>query len=357
MKTGGGVDTDELTATVGDILKGKTALIKGNDEPATGTLELTGNSGTGDVLTGKTFFTTNPKSKQTGTMPHNGAMSGSLNCGQSKSVPAGYTTGGTITANSLSSQTSATATAAFISSGKTAWTNGSKITGTLATQGGSTTTPGTTNKTIVTATKHVTGNIVVAGNSNLIAGNIKKGVNIFGVTGTWEGYVATVKDLYKYGSNNGGFVSANKTNSDYSIVKLESNQIYIRAEGDDYWESDGDGDGNYYSDYNNAMITTNSAFNLTGYNTITATFNIPSCVSMNNKNHFVEIGVMSSKPGSAYSNPEASNRIQGTSVTTGNKTLALNISSINAARYITFRVSAYAPSVYINTYIYQISLS
>lgn len=221
------MDPDDLTATAGDILKGKTAVVNGHEEPTTGTLELSGNGGTGDVLNGKAFYTTNPKTKQTGTMPHNGAISGSLNCGQSKSIPAGYTTGGTIAANTLASQTSANATAAYISSGKTAWINGSKITGSLVTQGGSTTTPRTVNKTIVTASKHVTGNIVVAGNSNLVAGNIKKGVNIFGVTGTWEGYTVSQNDLYKYGINNAGFTASFSSTSSLHVVRLESNQIYI----------------------------------------------------------------------------------------------------------------------------------
>lgn len=74
-----------------------------------------------------------------------------------------------------------------------------KLTGTMATQGGSTTVPGTANKTVVAANRYVTGNIVVAGSPNLTAANIKKGVNIFGVTGTWEGYVAELNDVYSNG--------------------------------------------------------------------------------------------------------------------------------------------------------------
>ena len=66
----------------------------------------------------------------TGTMANHGAKTSSLNCGSSYTIPAGYHNGsGKITANSLASQTSATATAAKILSGYTAWVNGSKITG------------------------------------------------------------------------------------------------------------------------------------------------------------------------------------------------------------------------------------
>ncbi|CAI3733710.1 putative phage tail fiber protein [Clostridium neonatale] len=62
-------------------------------------------------------------------IPNNGAINANLNCGQSKSLPAGYISGGTITANSLASQTPANATAAQILNGYTAWVNGNLITG------------------------------------------------------------------------------------------------------------------------------------------------------------------------------------------------------------------------------------
>jgi hypothetical protein len=94
--------TDDATATAVNILSGKIAY---------------GNSG-----------------KITGTMTNNGAKTSSLNCGGSYTIPAGYHNGsGKITANSLASQTSATAAAAQILSGYTAWVNGSKITGTAST--------------------------------------------------------------------------------------------------------------------------------------------------------------------------------------------------------------------------------
>jgi len=66
----------------------------------------------------------------TGTMVNNGAVTKTLNAGGSYTIPAGYHNGsGKITANSLASQTSATATASDIASGKTAWVNGARITG------------------------------------------------------------------------------------------------------------------------------------------------------------------------------------------------------------------------------------
>ena len=66
----------------------------------------------------------------TGTMVNRGAVSNNLNCGQAYSIPAGYHNGlGKVTANSLASQTQATAIANNISNGITAWVNGQKITG------------------------------------------------------------------------------------------------------------------------------------------------------------------------------------------------------------------------------------
>lgn len=69
-------------------------------------------------------------------MTDNGAVSKALNCGGSYIIPKGYHNGsGKITANSLASQTSATATAARIGKGYTAWVDGTKITGTAAAMG------------------------------------------------------------------------------------------------------------------------------------------------------------------------------------------------------------------------------
>ena len=66
----------------------------------------------------------------TGTMINRGAISSNLNCGQTYTIPAGYHNGaGKVTANSLASQTQATANANNLSSGVTAWVNGQKITG------------------------------------------------------------------------------------------------------------------------------------------------------------------------------------------------------------------------------------
>jgi hypothetical protein len=80
-----------------------------------------------------------------------------------------------------------TAVAGNVLSGKTFINStGQTITGTMTNRGGAqTVTPGTSNKTLYSG--YYSGNITVQGDSDLIASNIKSGVNIFGVTGSYAG--------------------------------------------------------------------------------------------------------------------------------------------------------------------------
>ncbi|SET52676.1 hypothetical protein SAMN05443270_0369 [Lacrimispora sphenoides] len=131
---GSGVGSDECTATKAEVLKGYSVITADSyDEVVEGTLELTGDVSDSQVLEGKSYYNSNPKIKRKGSMVNHGAVSLSLNAGASYTVPAGFHNGGgKVTANSLASQTSATATAAQILNGQTAWVNGSKLTGILS---------------------------------------------------------------------------------------------------------------------------------------------------------------------------------------------------------------------------------
>lgn len=73
---------------------------------------------------------------------------------------------------------SATQSAGYVSSGT------KSATSQLTTQSGKTVTPSTSTQTAVSSGRYTTGAVYVAGSSNLVASNIKSGVNIFGVTGT-----------------------------------------------------------------------------------------------------------------------------------------------------------------------------
>lgn len=78
------------------------------------------------------------------------------------------------------------ATAGDILSGKKAYVNGAEVTGNIASKSAQTYTPTTSDQTIA-AGQYLSGAQTVKGDANLVAGNIKKDVTIFGTTGSYEG--------------------------------------------------------------------------------------------------------------------------------------------------------------------------
>lgn len=96
-------------------------------------------------------------------------------------------------ATTLVDLTSDTVAADKMLSGYTAHSkSGAPITGTIQSKAAQTYTPSTTNQTIA-AGKYLSGAQTIQGSANLTAANIKSGVTIFGVTGSYEGATTVIE--------------------------------------------------------------------------------------------------------------------------------------------------------------------
>ena len=192
---GGGADTSIVTATAADVIKGK-VIVGPDGEPITGTLELTGNASDGNVLKNKTYYNTDAKTKRTGTMPDHTGVPQHIDARRlannrfEVAVAAGYhgyswagnsyeymefsevaATLGLTAAKLAKGQTvcgiagtytsDANAVASNIENAKTAYVNGSKIIGSMATMAGGTYTPGSSDQTISCSGKKMTSNIII----------------------------------------------------------------------------------------------------------------------------------------------------------------------------------------------------
>lgn len=159
---GGGADLDVVTAGKPDILAGKVIIDKD-----------------GNPLTG--------------TMPDRGAINTSLGINGTYTIPEGYH-------NGLG-----------------------KVTQGIATMGAQTINPTASQQIVSTSGKYLTGNVTVNGVSNLTAANIKKGVNVGGTVGTFQGYVPTATDLYLRGNNIKDWVKVGTTGA----VTFDAGQITV----------------------------------------------------------------------------------------------------------------------------------
>lgn len=181
LKSGGGTGSDDCTATKANVLAGVTAVTKDSgDEAAAGTMANKGAWTSRIGVNGKAVI---PAGYHNGSgyvdqaITNRGAVNASLGINGTYAIPEGYHNGS------------------------------GKVTQSIATMGAQTVTPGSSQKVISCSGKYMTGNITVPAVSNLVAQYIKKGVNVGGVVGTWDGYVANPTDLYYKGVNSLGFTS------------------------------------------------------------------------------------------------------------------------------------------------------
>ena len=167
---GGGADLDVITAGAEDVLAGKVIVDK-NGEPLTGTMADQGNWNFSELVAGSAV--TVPGGKHGG--------------------------GGKVTAKSLASQTPGTSATGHILAGRTAWVNGSKITGTIPSQAGGTLTPSTSAVTANCSGKYMTSNYTIPAFALPPANALRKGYSytLYGktVTGTMEQWLSSPADV------------------------------------------------------------------------------------------------------------------------------------------------------------------
>lgn len=289
MGSGGrGISSDELSATAGNVLTGKTYV--GADT----------NDGIG-----------------TGIMPDRGAVSAELAAGGSYAVPEGFHNGsGIITAKSLASQTVGNATESHILSGKKAWVNGSQIIGNIASQAGGTYNPTTSVKTLATGGKYLTSDVKVNGFALPPASALKKGYtySLYGksVTGTFEGYTTSPLAIKNGGS------------------KVNSKWTWLAVTGSPYYDSS-----NAIAVFEGDLVRLQPALNLSEYSQLY----FQAARFPQNSSTFIKIGLDPSANKTSISSCKY--HVDGDKPSSGaGTTCVYNISSITGSFYLYLGISS-----------------
>ena len=242
-----------------------------------------------DVLSGKTFASSSGI-QVTGTMPSNGAVTLTPGTGK-QTIAAGYHNGAgycagdaNLVADNIKRGTSifgvagnvlqatGNAAAGDVLLGTTFSNAGGAGTGTMPNNGALTLTPGTTNQPIPAGYHDGSGKC--AGDAALVAGNIKSGVTIFGVTGTVGCLLATGQTT-AWGPGSDGDVRAGAAlaytdNGDGTIADHNTGLV---------WEKKDDSGGIHGKDntYTWGMVDPPYTMNGTMVTEFLATLNTPPC--------------------------------------------------------------------------------
>ncbi|MDP5275695.1 hypothetical protein [Chengkuizengella axinellae] len=165
-------DTGDATAVEANLLLGTTAYVDGS--------KITGSMPTRGAMTytPSTSNQTIPEGYHSGS----GYVVGDADL-KSGNIKNGISIFGVNGASDIVDTGDATAAASSILTGKTAYVNGSKVTGTMTDRGNIVITPSTSNQSI--SLGYHSGSGYVVGDADLNAANIKAGKNIFGVSGSF----------------------------------------------------------------------------------------------------------------------------------------------------------------------------
>lgn len=226
------------TATAADIMQGETAWVNGAQVTGTatpGSVAADATATAGQILAPYTAYVAS--GKVTGTIPTNDDADVTIN-GAQVSVAAGYfaqavskaipTVAQAVPSISVSDAGLITATATqnagYVAQGTQSATQQ------LTVQGAQTITPGTAVQTIA-AGRYLTGAQTIQGDANLTAGNIKDGVSIFGVQGTYSGEPVTFAVPLVVTVASGATVTAQNGDTTLTAVSNGTATIYLTAGG------------------------------------------------------------------------------------------------------------------------------
>ena len=225
----GGIDLDVITAKPEDVRAGKVIVDK-DGEPLTGTLPDRGSWGVAELA-----------------------------AGASVTIPAGIHDGtGRVMAKSLADQTPGNLAADNMLSDAYGYSNGVRVNGGIASMGAQTVTPGAAVQKVSCRGKYMTGDVTVQAVAGLTAENIKKGVTVGGVAGTWEGYVANPTDLYYRGANPAGFYVSD-TGEGFGSASFDG--VYITAT-------------TTTTSANSVTLAAGHTYNLSGYSRLVIELNV-----------------------------------------------------------------------------------